>query len=94
MVFDVVSQIQRFVDVFISVYFVVLLLRILVSWFPRLPYGLNPVVRFLHDVCDPYLNIFRRFIPPFGPLDISPIVAFFALGLLREALHTILGRLH
>ena len=45
---------------------------ILTSWI-RLPYRpwLNRVQRFLYDVCDPYLRIFRRFLPPLGPLDLS-----------------------
>jgi YggT family protein len=94
MVLDVVSHIQQFVDVFLTVYVVLLLLVILSSWFPRLPYSLNPVLRFLHDVCDPYLNIFRRFIPPVGPLDLSPMVAIVLLIFVREILHTLLGRLH
>jgi YggT family protein len=94
MVLDVVSHVQQFLDVFLTVYFVVLLLVILTSWIPRLPYTFNPVLRFLHDVSDPYLNIFRRFIPPVGPLDLSPMVAIVVLIFLREVLHSLLGRLH
>jgi len=47
----------------------------------RLPYSrvLDAVLTFLRDVCEPYLRIFRRFIPPFGPLDLSPMIALFAL---------------
>ena len=41
--------------------------------------GLNRVQRFLDDVCEPYLRLFRRFMPPIGPLDLSPIVAVIAL---------------
>ena len=48
------------------------------SWV-RLPYSpwLNRIQRFLFDVCDPYLRIFRRLLPPFGAFDLSPIVAIF-----------------
>ncbi|HWE82326.1 MAG TPA: YggT family protein [Gaiellaceae bacterium] len=94
MVFDAVGQIQQFVSVFISVYILVLVLLILSSWIPRIPYELNPVLRFLHDVCDPYLNLFRRFIPPFGPLDVSPMVAIVVLVVLRQEIPALLGRLH
>jgi uncharacterized protein YggT (Ycf19 family) len=47
----------------------------------RVPYSraLNAVLSFLRDVSEPYLRLFRRFIPPIGPLDISPIVAIIVL---------------
>src|SRR3954466_8685529 len=47
----------------------------------RLPYSRwsGAVLGFLRDVCEPYLSIFRRFIPTIGPLDFSPIVAIFVL---------------
>jgi YggT family protein len=49
----------------------------------RVPYsrGVNAVLGFLRDVCEPYLSIFRRFIPPLGPLDLSPVIAIFLLQL-------------
>jgi YggT family protein len=94
MILDVVGQIEQFVDVFVYVYVILLILVILSSWFPRMPYGLNPVLRFLHDVCDPYLNLFRRFIPPIGMLDISPMVAIVVLIVLLNVLNALLDRLH
>ena len=47
----------------------------------RLPYARwsSAVLEFLRDVCEPYLRLFRRFIPPLGPLDLSPIVAIIVL---------------
>ena len=49
----------------------------------RVPYSrpINAVLGFLRDVCEPYLAIFRRFIPPLGPLDLSPVIAIFLLQL-------------
>jgi YggT family protein len=49
----------------------------------RVPYSRwsDAVLGFLRDVCEPYLRIFRRFIPMIGPLDISPIVALIVLSL-------------
>jgi uncharacterized protein YggT (Ycf19 family) len=47
---------------------------------------LNRVQRFLYDVCDPYLRIFRRFIPPLGPLDLSPMVGVITLIVLERLL--------
>jgi len=93
MVLDAVTTAKNFVDVFIGVYILVILLWVLASWF-RLPYSLNPVQRFLHDVVDPYLRIWRRIIPMVGPLDLSPVAAIFGLVVLRELLDALLGRLH
>ena len=93
MVLDAVSTAENFIDVFIEVYILVILVWILLSWF-RLPYSLNPVQRFLHDVCDPYLRIWRRILPSFGPLDLSPLVGILGLIVLRELLDALLSRLH
>jgi uncharacterized protein YggT (Ycf19 family) len=92
-VLDTVTQVELFVDVFISVYVLLIFVYVLTSWV-RLPYSLNPVQRFLSDVCEPYLRLWRRILPSFGPLDLSPIVGFFGLVILREILDNVLNRLH
>jgi uncharacterized protein YggT (Ycf19 family) len=94
LLFDAVDQIRDFVNVFIGVYILVILVYIITSWI-RLPYSpwLNRIQRFLYDVCDPYLRLFRRVVPPLGPLDLSPMLAVIALVVLREILNAILGRL-
>ena len=91
---DWVSSAQNFVQVFTLVYFLLIFAYILMSWF-RLPYSiwLNRFQRFLYDVVEPYLRIFRRFIPPFGPLDLSPIVAILALWIVSGLVIRILGEL-
>jgi uncharacterized protein YggT (Ycf19 family) len=91
---DWVSSAQNFVQVFTLVYFLLIFAYILMSWF-RLPYSiwLNRIQRFLYDVVEPYLRIFRRFIPPFGPLDLSPIVAILALWIVSGLVIRILGEL-
>ncbi|ACA59919.1 YggT family protein [Candidatus Desulforudis audaxviator] len=71
-----------------SVYTLLIISRILLSWIPHNPY--NPVVRFIYDLTDPYLNIFRRVIPPLGMIDISPIVAILVLSLIRLVIITLL----
>lgn len=77
---DAASSVRRFAVAFLWVYALLLFVYVLLSWF-RLPYSvwLNRVQRFLYDVCDPYLRIFRRVIPPLGPLDLSPMVAIIVL---------------
>ncbi len=90
---DAIDSVQRFVTVFISVYILLILVYIITSWI-RLPYSpwLNRIQRFLYDVCEPYLRLFRRVLPPLGPLDLSPIVAVFFLGLIRYALLVLLDQ--
>ena len=79
------------------VYFVLIFIRIILSWIPRMPYNpvLNAVVTFIHDVTDPYLNIFRRFLPPLklgpGALDLSPIVAIFVLMIVGQLVASVIA---
>ncbi len=82
---DAVDSVANFLDVFISVYILVIFVYIITSWI-RLPYSpwLNRIQRFLYDVCEPYLRVFRRVIPSIGPLDLSPMVAVFALYIVRN----------
>lgn len=92
MLLDVVSKIQLFVDVFASVYTIALILYVLTSWI-RLPHSLQPIQRFLYDVCDPYLRFWRRILPfAVGPIDFTPIVAIIAIGVAREIITAILNR--
>lgn len=92
---DWVTSVQNFVEVFTLVYFLLIFAYILMSWV-RLPYSiwLNRIQRFLYDVCEPYLRIFRRFLPSFGPLDLSPIVAIFSLFIVSRIVISLLERLH
>jgi YggT family protein len=91
---DLGSSLASFVNVFLWVYILLLFAYILTSWV-RLPYRpwLNRVQRFLYDVCDPYLRLFRRFLPPLGPLDLSPMVAIIVLYIVQNVLVSLLERL-
>lgn len=77
---DAASSINTFIDVFIYVYVLLIFVYVLTSWV-RLPYSIwvRRISDFLRDVCEPYLRIFRRILPPLGPLDLSPVVAILAL---------------
>jgi YggT family protein len=84
------DDVAGYVGAVFLVYFILIFIRILLSWIPRMPYypWLRASVDFVHQVVDPYLNIFRRIIPPLGAggmaIDISPILAILVL--------TIVGR--
>jgi YggT family protein len=82
---DAVSSVTTFIWAFTLVYTLAILAYILTSWL-RLPYSptLNRIQRFLYDVCEPYLRIFRRFLPSFGGLDLSPIIALIVLGIVSS----------
>jgi YggT family protein len=88
---DAISSIQSFVSVFVGVYILLIFAYIITSWI-RLPYSptLNRIQRFLYDVCEPYLRLFRRFLPSLGPLDLSPIVAVFVLIILNQVIVAVL----
>ena len=79
------SQVGDYVAALIDVYVVLILVYILSTLFfsfgGRAPYNraLSAVLDFLRQVCEPYLRFFRRFIPPLGPLDLSPMVAIIVL---------------
>jgi YggT family protein len=70
----------------ISIYTLVLLVRVLLSWFPNLDWS-NPLLSSLSAITDPYLNAFRGLIPPLGGFDLSAILAFLALNLLQSLLN-------
>lgn len=63
-------------------YFILIILRIFLTWIPSIDWYQQPF-RALREVTDMYLNIFRRFIPPVGGLDFSPIIAIIVLQILQ-----------
>jgi len=85
------DNVADYVNALFLVYIVLIFIRVLLSWIPRMPYNplLRTVVDFIHQVTDPYLNLFRRVLPPVGgggfALDLSPIIAIIVL-LIAQAL--------
>ena len=79
------DDIADYVETLVLVYIVLIFVRIIMSWIPRIPYNrwLAGFLKFVTDVTDPYLNLFRRILPPVrlgpGALDLSPIVATLVL---------------
>ena len=90
---DAVDAAQSFVQVFVGVYVLLIFAYILTSWI-RMPSSLTRVQRFLYDVCEPYLRLYRRILPPLGPLDLSPIVAVLVLILFEQVVVRLLEALH
>jgi len=72
----------------LGIYTVILVVRVLLSWFPNLDWN-NPVLSTISSITDPYLNVFRGLIPPIGGLDLSAIVAFIVLNLCAELLKSV-----
>jgi YggT family protein len=92
---DAITSVETFVNVFLLLYGLVIFVYILTSWL-RLPYSvtLNRIQRFLYDVCEPYLRLFRRLLPSTGALDLSPILAFVALAVINRLVIWILEHFH
>ncbi len=84
---SLLSVLVRTLAVTVSIYSTVLLVRVLLSWFPNLDWS-NPLLETLSSITDPYLNAFRGLIPPLGGLDLSAIVAFLALSFIQKLLES------
>lgn len=74
--------ILQLIDTFFWIYMIFLFVRILGSWIPD--FQDHPAMRFVATLTDPYLNVFRRIIPPLGMIDLSPIVAFLCLKIIED----------
>lgn len=63
-------------------YFLLIILRIFLTWIPNINWYQQPL-KSVREVTDIYLDIFRRFIPPIGGLDFSPIIALIVLQVVQ-----------
>jgi YggT family protein len=90
---DTASTAKQLIDVFLLVYMLLIFAYVLTSWV-RLPYNIwvRRIADFLRDVCEPYLRLFRRVLPPLGPLDLSPIVAILVLVVIRAVVDNLFNR--
>ncbi|MGB7686384.1 MAG: YggT family protein [Solirubrobacterales bacterium] len=83
------GDVADYVGALFLVYIILILLNILISWIPRMPYhpALRSVLDFITETTNPFLNIFRRILPPIGgggfALDLSPMIALIVLFIAR-----------
>ena len=80
------GDVANYVSALIFVYFVLLIANVVLSWvqqFRPIPYNLTlrAVTGFVEETTNPYLNLFRAWVPRIGPLDISPILAILLLSI-------------
>ena len=80
---------RNVIDILFQVYTLLLFARILSSWVPD--WQGHRIIQFISFYTDPYLNLFRRVIPAFGGLDISPIFAFICLSFIRQGVNGMLS---
>ncbi len=82
---DIANYVSALFEVYIILIFAYILLNLLLAFGLRLPYARwsDVVLNFLRDVCEPYLKIFRRFIPPIGMFDLTPMIAIILLYFVR-----------
>jgi YggT family protein len=82
-------DVADYVGALFLVYIILVLLNVLISWVPRMPYNraLRATLDFIKETTDPYLNLFRRFLPPLGgggmALDLSPMIGVILLFVAR-----------
>ncbi|MEY2442397.1 MAG: YggT family protein [bacterium] len=94
---SVTAQIAKFVNALIWVYILIIIayiiMQLVFQFGGRVPYSRwsSAVIGFLRDVCEPYLGLFRRFIPPIGSVDISPLVAILVLQIVRALIVSFLA---
>jgi YggT family protein len=82
------ADVADYVSALFLVYIILILLNVLISWIPRMPYNraLRATLDFVKETTDPFLNFFRRLLPPLGggfALDLSPMIAVILLFVLR-----------
>jgi YggT family protein len=82
---DIANYVQALFLVYILLIFLYILLNMMFSLGLRPPYSRysDAVLNFLRDVCEPYLKIFRRFIPPIGMFDLTPMIAIIVLYIVQ-----------
>jgi YggT family protein len=89
---DIAGYIRAVATVYILLIIAYILSSMFFAFGGRVPYARwsSAVLGFLRDVCEPYLAIFRRFIPSLGPIDLSPIIAIILLRVVSDVIARII----
>ena len=90
---DVANYVGAVFWVYTLLIFIYVLVNLVFSLGVRVPYNRasNAVLNFLRDVCEPYLRLFRRFIPPIGMIDLTPMIAIFVLIIVGQLLQRVIA---
>jgi YggT family protein len=89
---SIADFLQALLTVYVILIIVYILTSLILAFGGRIPYSKwsSATLGFLRDVCEPYLGLFRRFIPPIGPVDVSPIVAILVLQIVGGIIVTLI----
>lgn len=89
---DVARYVDALFEVYIALIFIYILVNLLFSFGLRAPYSrwTDAVLSFLRNVSEPYLRVFRKFIPPLGAIDLSPMIGIIVLYIARSLIHNVL----
>jgi YggT family protein len=89
---DIANYVNALFLVYILLIFIYILLNMMFSLGLRPPYSrwTDMIMNFLRDVCEPYLRIFRRFIPPIGMFDLSPMIGIILLIIVEQVVNNLI----
>jgi YggT family protein len=90
---DAARYVDALFEVYIALIFIYILVSLLFSFGLRAPYSrwTDAVLSFLRNVSEPYLRVFRKFIPPLGAIDLSPMIGIIILYVARSLIHNLLA---
>jgi YggT family protein len=90
---QIADYVRALGDVYTILIFAYIVASLIFTFGVRVPYSrpLNLVLDFLREVCEPYLRIFRRFLPMIGPLDISPIIGVILLQVITQVVANVIA---
>ncbi len=85
------SGILSFVDALFWIYYALIFVRVIFSWVGLPSHGpLYEIFRFVYNVTEPYLGLFRRFLPRTGAIDFSPFIGMIALVIIQNIVHSLI----
>jgi YggT family protein len=79
----------QFFDLLFTLLYIAILVRVILSWVQMDPY--HPLIVLLDQITEPFLAPIRRFVPPMGMMDITPIVAIIVIQVLQKIIHVALN---